>query len=64
MADMVRANQRVERLARELDEARRDLRRRILAAHSDGESIAEIGRQLGVTRSRVYQLLEQAERDE
>ena len=57
MAGMLRAAKRVERLTQQLEEAREDLRRRVVAAHDAGESVSEIARRLGVTRARVYQIL-------
>jgi DNA-directed RNA polymerase sigma subunit (sigma70/sigma32) len=62
MADMIRVHAKLLRLLDEVEQTRKELRERVAAAHASGESIAEIGRQLGVTRSRVYQILEQAER--
>jgi DNA-directed RNA polymerase sigma subunit (sigma70/sigma32) len=57
---MLQASRRVERLTRELQEARETLRLRIVAAHDAGASVSEIARQLGVTRTRVYQLIERS----
>jgi DNA-directed RNA polymerase specialized sigma24 family protein len=48
---------KVERLTRELEEAREELRLAVVAAREGGETVAEIARTLGVTRARVYQLL-------
>lgn len=55
---MIRTARRVERLTQELATARNELQRDVTAAHRSGESVAEIARTLGVTRTRVYQLLE------
>jgi hypothetical protein len=52
--------QKVERLERELQEAREALWLAVVAAHASGESVAGIARQLGVSRARVYQLIEKA----
>jgi len=48
---------RAERLSKQLDEVRAQLRADIAAAHDAGESVSEIARRLGVSRSRVQQLL-------
>lgn len=58
MAKMVRTAKRVARLEAELVDARDQLRRDVATAHEAGETVSEIARQLGVTRTRVYQLLE------
>jgi DNA-directed RNA polymerase specialized sigma24 family protein len=47
----------VERLQRNLEAARERLRIAVADAHNDGESVTEIARRLGVTRTRIYQLL-------
>lgn len=52
-----RGARKVERLERELEAARSDLRRLATNAYEGGETIAEIARTLGVTRQRIYQLL-------
>lgn len=57
MAKMLKTARRVSRLERELTQAREQLRRDVLVTHEAGESVSEIARRLGVTRSRVYQLL-------
>ena len=49
--------ERVERLEHDLEEARGQLRRDVRRAHESGESVSELARRLGVTRTRVYQLL-------
>jgi DNA-directed RNA polymerase specialized sigma24 family protein len=49
---------KVERLARELAEAREELRLAVVAARESGETVAEIARTLGVTRARVYQMIQ------
>lgn len=53
-----RAARKVDRLERELDAARSELRRLALNAHRGGESIAEIARTLGVSRQRIYQMID------
>jgi DNA-directed RNA polymerase specialized sigma24 family protein len=49
---------KVERLTRELEEAREELRLAVVAARESGETVAEIARTLGVTRARVYQMIQ------
>lgn len=57
MAKLLKAAEEVERLTRELEQARGDLRAAVQAAHRAGESVSELARRMGVTRTRVYQLL-------
>ena len=57
---MLRAAKRVERLTLELEQAREELRQKIAPAHDSGVSISEIARQLGLTRTRIYQLLDRS----
>jgi DNA-directed RNA polymerase specialized sigma24 family protein len=57
LVKVVRLAQKVERLTRELDDAREELRVAVVAAHERGESVSELARRLGVTRTRIYQLL-------
>jgi transposase len=60
MAELLRVARKVERLTKELESARKDLRRSLAAAHASGESISELARRLGLTRARIYQLLDRA----
>ena len=57
MTKLLRTANRVDRLTRELEQAREELRANLKAAHDSGESVSELARRLGVTRSRIYQLL-------
>ena len=57
MTRLLRTANRVDRLTRELEQARDELRRDLKAAHESGESVSELARRLGVTRARIYQLL-------
>ncbi len=57
LAKMLRTAQRIERLEQELVELRAQLRADVVKAHESGESVSELARRLGVTRTRVYQLL-------
>lgn len=50
-------HRKVQRLTRELDEAREELRQAMTAARDSGETVSEIARRLGVTRARVYQVI-------
>jgi DNA-binding MarR family transcriptional regulator len=52
-----RAARRVERLSKELDRGREELRLALQTAHDKGETISELARRLGVSRQRVYQML-------
>jgi transposase-like protein len=58
MAKMLRTAQRIAKLEQELVELRRQLRDDVVKAHESGESVSELARRLGVTRSRIYQLLD------
>jgi DNA-directed RNA polymerase sigma subunit (sigma70/sigma32) len=53
-----RAQQKVERQRGVLQEAREERRQAIVQALESGETLATIGRVLGVTRQRVKQLAE------
>jgi DNA-directed RNA polymerase sigma subunit (sigma70/sigma32) len=53
-----RASAKVQRAEEGVRAARKELREAILAARENGESLAAIARELGVTRQRVSQLLE------
>jgi DNA-directed RNA polymerase sigma subunit (sigma70/sigma32) len=55
---VLRAARRVEKLSGELERARADLRQAVTLAHERGETVSGLARKLGVTRQRVYQLLE------
>jgi hypothetical protein len=57
MAELLAAAKEVERLTDELERARADLRAAVKTAHDAGETVSEIARRMGVTRTRVYQLL-------
>jgi DNA-directed RNA polymerase specialized sigma24 family protein len=57
MTKMLRTAKKVTRLEEELAQAREQLRVEVAATHEAGESVSEIARRLGVTRTRVYQLL-------
>ena len=57
MTKVERAAAQVERLTQELDGAREKLRLAVVEAHRQGVSVSELSRRLGVTRTRVYQLL-------
>jgi len=58
MTRMLKTAKRVSRLEAELAQAREELRRDVARAHESGESVSEIARRLGVTRARIYQLLD------
>jgi DNA-binding MarR family transcriptional regulator len=60
LTQMLRAAKRAERLTLELEQAREELREKVVVARDSGESVSEIARQLGVTRTRVYQLLDRS----
>jgi hypothetical protein len=57
MAEMLEAAKRVGRLTQELKEARADLRVAVRGARDSGDTVSEIARQMGVSRTRVHQLL-------
>lgn len=57
MTKMLKTWRRIAVLEEELAVRRQELREQVVAAHDSGESVSEIARRLGVTRSRVYQLL-------
>jgi DNA-directed RNA polymerase specialized sigma24 family protein len=57
MAKMLRAAEKVDRLTRELEDARAELRAAVRSARDAGESVSEMARRLGVSRTRVQQLL-------
>lgn len=52
---------RVRRAAGRLETARVELREAILAAHKSGESVRDIAPYAGVSASRVYDLLREAQ---
>ncbi len=58
MARMRQLARKLERLESETTETRGQLREAVKAAYESGESITAISKELGVTRTRVYQLLE------
>jgi hypothetical protein len=58
MTRVRRASAKVHRAEESVRAARKELREAILAARENGESLAAIARELGVTRQRVSQLLE------
>lgn len=58
------AQRRVERLERELEQARRAYLQAIQKAREAGMSLAQIGNELGVSRQRVRQLLDKLHRPE
>ena len=58
MTKMEQSARRVERLTQDLEKARNELRLAVVAAHSSGETVSEIARRLGVTRARVYQMMQ------
>ena len=57
MSDVLRAHDKVERLSRQLDEARAELRAAVKQARKDGETVSEMARRLGLSRARVQQYL-------
>jgi DNA-directed RNA polymerase specialized sigma24 family protein len=57
MTKLLETVRRVERLEEELRAARAQLREDIRAAHASGESMTELARRLGISRTRVHQLL-------
>ncbi len=57
MTKMLETAKKVERLERELAEARDQLRQDLLAAHEAGESVSELARRLDVSRTRIYQMI-------
>jgi len=57
MAKLLEAAKEVDRLTGELEDAREALRACVQDAHNAGETVSEIARRMGVTRTRVYQLL-------
>jgi DNA invertase Pin-like site-specific DNA recombinase len=52
-----RAAQRARKAENDLAAARAELRRRLVEAEKAGASISELARRLGVSRQRVYALL-------
>jgi hypothetical protein len=58
MRRVSRAQTRVQRLTTDLDAARDDLRKAVRQAHEKGETVAGLARTLGVSRARIYQILE------
>jgi transposase-like protein len=58
LAQVRQAAVKLRRAEEGVRKARKDLRAAIVAARSNGESLAAIARTLGVTRQRVSQLLE------
>lgn len=63
MAKIKTAQRKIERLERELVQARIDYLQAISDAHEGGMSQASIARELQVTRQRVRQLLDRGLRD-
>jgi DNA-directed RNA polymerase sigma subunit (sigma70/sigma32) len=57
LSRVARAAERAKREEHALRAAREELRHAILAARDAGESLAAIGRTLGVTRQRVKQII-------
>lgn len=57
MTKLLRTAQRVERLTKELEEARADLRRDLRLAHDSGETVSGLARRLNLSRARIQQLL-------
>jgi len=57
MAKLLRTMQRVEELEERLREARQERREDLRRAHDEGESISELSRRLGLSRTRITQLL-------
>jgi hypothetical protein len=55
---MLQASRRVERLTRELQEARESLRLRVVAAHEAGATVTEPARRSGSRARGSNQLLE------
>ena len=58
------AQRRVERLERELEDARRDYLKTIEQAHESGMTLAAIAVELGISRQRVAQLIDKSYRPE
>lgn len=58
MTKLLDTVKRVERLEEELRKARAQLREDLRAAHKSGESASELARRLGISRTRVHQLLQ------
>ncbi len=54
---MVRTQREIEALEAKLAAKREQLRANVVKAHGSGESVSELARSLGVTRTRIYQLL-------
>ncbi len=54
---MVRTQREIEALEGKLAAKREQLRANVVKAHESGESVSELARSLGVTRTRIYQLL-------
>jgi DNA-binding MarR family transcriptional regulator len=57
MARMLKTAKRIAALEQELSTLRKQLRADVTKAHESGETVAQLARSLGVTRSRIYQLL-------
>ncbi len=57
LANMVRTQREIETLEAKLAKKREQLRADVVKAHESGESVSELARNLGVTRTRIYQLL-------
>ena len=57
MAKLLRTMQRVKELEERLREARQELREDLRRAHDEGESISELSRRIGLSRTRITQLL-------
>lgn len=57
MSNVLDAHDKVERLARQLAEARAEFRAAVKEARKEGESVSELARRLGISRTRVQQYL-------
>lgn len=63
LARLLKTIQEVHALEKALARKRAQLRRDLRKAYEGGESLAELSRRLGVSRTRVYQLLEDTEEE-
>lgn len=57
MTNVLNAYEKVERLSRELGDARTELRAAVRQARKEGETVSELARRLGLSRARVQQYL-------
>ncbi len=57
LTEVLEAHEKVERLTRELEEARAKYREAIKKARREGETVSELARRLGLSRARVHQYL-------